>query len=132
MHVLLGVPIMSGTEVFAEDWYRELGRTWGPSLLSDQQTGGGLLWVFGDVVTLGFLAGLYAHWLKSDARDTRRIDRQLDRLYGDSPVMPVPWATTTGAAQRRPPLGAPTLPEQRLSGPAVEGPSGGRGEASDR
>lgn len=112
MHVLLGVPIMSGNEVFAEDWYAALGRDWGPSLLADQQTGGGLLWVFGDVVTVGFLAGLYLHWLRSDARDARRVDRHLDRLYGSATTMPVPWA----------------VPAQELAGP----PGDAVGDPSER
>lgn len=103
MHVLLGVPIMTGNEVFALDFYTELGRTWGPTLLEDQQTGGGLLWVFGDVVTVGFLAGLYLQWLRSDARDARRIDRQLDRIYGDAATIPVPWS----------------VPPERSSGPVA-------------
>ena len=91
MHVLLGIPVMMGSDVFAESYYLELGRTWGPTLLSDQQTGGGLLWVFGDVVTVAFLGGIYLQWLRSDAREARRTDRQLDRLYGDGPTMPAPW-----------------------------------------
>lgn len=105
MHVLLGVPIMTGNEIFALDYYTELGRTWGPTLLEDQQTGGGLLWVFGDVVTVGFLAGLYLQWLRSDARDARRIDRQLDRIHGDAARIPVPWAVPP-----EPPAGTPPAP----------------------
>lgn len=93
VHVLLGVPIMMGGEVFAVDYYTELGRTWGPSLLSDQQTGGALLWAFGDVAVIAFLAGMFGHWLRSDARDARRIDRDLDRRYGTGPTMPAPWST---------------------------------------
>lgn len=131
MHVVLGVPIMSGNEVFAEEWYQEVGRTWGPSLLSDQQAGGGLLWVFGDVVTIGFLAGLYTHWLRSDARDARRIDRQLDRLYGAAPRMPVPWSSAPTAAtepataavpEPRPPQRVPRRP---IDGPASSSSDGG-------
>ena len=91
MHVLLGIPVMMGSDIFAESYYLELDRSWGPTLLSDQQTGGGLLWIFGDVVTVAFLGGIYLQWLRSDAREARRTDRQLDRLYGDGPTMPAPW-----------------------------------------
>lgn len=95
MHVLLGVPVMMGDDVFALDYYRELGRTWGPSLVEDQQFGGGLLWVFGDVVTVAFLAGVFAQWLRSDSREAKRVDRNLDRLYGDGPTMPAPWTVSS-------------------------------------
>ncbi len=93
VHVLLGVPIMMGNEIFAVDYYTELARSWGPTMLEDQQTGGGLLWVFGDVVVVAFLGGMFAHWLRSDERDARRIDRDLDRRYGAGPTMPVPWSS---------------------------------------
>ena len=95
MHVLLGIPVMMGNNIFAQSYYEELGRTWGPSLLSDQQVGGGLLWVFGDVVTVAFLGGIFLQWLRSDAREAKRVDRQLDRLYGDGPSMPAPWTVAT-------------------------------------
>jgi len=91
MHVLLGIPVMMGQNIFAEGYYTELARDWGPTLLSDQQVGGGLLWVFGDVVTIAFLAGIFLQWLRSDARDARRVDRQLDRLHGDATRIPAPW-----------------------------------------
>ena len=54
-------------------------------------SGGGLLWVFGDVVTVAFLGGVFLQWLRSDAREAKRVDRNLDRLYGDGPTMPAPW-----------------------------------------
>lgn len=95
IHVLLGVPIMMGSDVFALEYYTELGRTWGPTLVEDQQTGGGLLWVFGDVVVIAFLAGMFGQWLRSDDRDARRTDRDLDRRFGDGATMPVPWADST-------------------------------------
>ena len=98
MHVLLGIPVMMGNDVFAQSYYEQLGRDWGPSLLSDQQVGGGLLWVFGDVVTVAFLGGIFLQWLRSDAREARRVDRQLDRLYGAGPSMPAPWTVDVPAA----------------------------------
>ncbi len=108
MHVLLGIPVMMGNQIFARGYYEQLGRTWGDSLLADQQLGGGLLWVFGDVVTIAFLAGLFGQWLKSDAREARRVDRNLDRLYGNGPTMPAPWTV-----DQSPATAGPSLPEPR-------------------
>ena len=105
MHVLLGIPVMMGNEIFAEDYYAGLARDWGPTLLTDQQTGGGLLWVFGDVVTVAFLGGIFLQWLRADDREARRTDRQLDRLHGDSPTMPAPW-TVPAAESRRAAVGS--------------------------
>ena len=113
MHVLLGIPVMMGNDIFAEGYYRELARDWGPTLLSDQQVGGGLLWVFGDVVTVAFLGGIFLQWLRSDARDARRVDRQLDRLYGDAARMPAPWTVPPAAEPVPAALPAATPPRQR-------------------
>lgn len=96
-HVLLGVPIMMGTQVFAYDYYDALGRAWGPSLVADQQLGGSLLWALGDVTTLVFLIGVIVQWVRSDAREARRTDRQLDRIYGDAATVPPWWLASTDA-----------------------------------
>jgi cytochrome c oxidase assembly factor CtaG len=89
-HVLLGIPIMMGTDVFAEDFYRALDRGWGPSLVDDQQTGGAILWLLGDLTVVGFLVGFLGQWMRADEREARRVDRQLDRRYGADATTP-PW-----------------------------------------
>lgn len=98
MHVLLGIPLMLSSGVIAEDYYRELGRTWGPSLLTDQFIGGGILWVFADVVSLIFLAAFGYQWMRHDRRETRRVDRHLDRMHGDSPTTRPWWEQPADAA----------------------------------
>lgn len=92
MHVLLGIPLMMSADsnIIAVDYYQELGRTWGPSLASDQKIGGGILWVFADVVSIIFLIAFGTQWNRSDRRESRRVDRHLDRLHGDSPTVK-PW-----------------------------------------
>lgn len=78
-HAFLGISIMGGTVLVAGDYYRELGRTWGPSLLGDQNVGGGLLWAFGDLVTVVVLSALFVQWVRADEREAVRVDRSLDR-----------------------------------------------------
>ena len=48
--------------------------------MSDQQTGGAIMWAFGDVVGVVFLGALLIQWAKADAREAERTDRHLDRL----------------------------------------------------
>lgn len=79
-HAILGITIMQSTSPIAADFYRELGRTWGPSLAQDQNIGGGILWASGDLLGLLFFAVLLVQWIRADAREAARIDRHLDRL----------------------------------------------------
>ncbi len=78
-HAFLGISIMAATSPVAGDYYRALGRTWGPTLLGDQNIGGGLLWAFGDLVTVVVLAALFVQWVRADEREAVRLDRRQDR-----------------------------------------------------
>jgi putative copper resistance protein D len=78
-HAWLGISIMSAKTVLAGDYYRELARPWGPSLLSDQSTGGALLWITGDLVGVIIVAALFVQWSRADSREAARTDRSLDR-----------------------------------------------------
>jgi putative copper resistance protein D len=78
-HAWLGVSIMSDSAVIAGDYYRDLARPWGPTLLHDQSIGGGLLWAAGDLVGLIVVAALVVQWVRADSREALRVDRRLDR-----------------------------------------------------
>ena len=90
MHILLGIPIMLMKAVIAEDFYLEVARDWGPTLLDDQAVGGGVLWGFGDVSSAALIGAFVVQWYQSDEREARRVDRQLDRLHGAGQMM-LPW-----------------------------------------
>lgn len=89
-HVILGVPIMMGLRPFARDFYLQTGASL-QQLVEDQQLAGALLWVLGDVTMLCFLIGFIPQWIRSDRREARRTDRQLDRLYGKDTTTLTPW-----------------------------------------
>jgi putative copper resistance protein D len=78
-HAFFGVSIMGGTGLLAADYFGNLGRTWGPSALLDQQTGGAVAWGIGEVPTLLVAIGVAVMWSRSDERETRRTDRAADR-----------------------------------------------------
>jgi cytochrome c oxidase assembly factor CtaG len=102
MHVVLGLPIMMGDRLFAPSYYLELGRTWGPSLLEDQQLGGAILWGFGDISAGVLVAAFAAQWYRSDEREARRVDRALDRVHGSAATVPPWWMRHDGAAESFP------------------------------
>ena len=74
----IGVAIYQAPDVLYSH-YANLGRTWGPSPLFDQQIAGTIMWLMGDMMLLGALALMGASWMKHEELETRRIDRQLAR-----------------------------------------------------
>jgi cytochrome c oxidase assembly factor CtaG len=101
-HAFLGVAIMSSRAITAKDWYAGLHRDWGPSLASDQNTAGAILWSTGDVVALIVLGSLFVQWARASEREAVREDRRLDRLEAEE-----------AAAQARAAAYDGTLPRQR-------------------
>ncbi|MEV5409302.1 cytochrome c oxidase assembly protein [Thermopolyspora sp. NPDC052614] len=79
-HAFFGVALMSMTTVIAEEWYVQLGRTWGASSLADQSAGGGIAWGFGEIPTLIVVIALAFQWYQSDERRARQADRRADAV----------------------------------------------------
>jgi putative copper resistance protein D len=78
--------MMTGS-VIASGWYEQLDRTWGESLLREQQNGGAIAWGFGEIPTLIVLLAIAAQWYQSDERTARRSDRKADRTPGGDPEL---------------------------------------------
>jgi len=78
-HAFFGVALTTGTTLLAPDFFEQLRLPWGPDLLVDQRNAGAVAWGVGEVPTV-LLAMLVAlSWVRSDAAETRRRDRQADR-----------------------------------------------------
>ena len=90
MHVLVGLPIMLSDRPYAADYFLALGRNTPAEIVTDLNTGGALLWAFGDISAIVLILGFVTAWSRSDARDARRLDRALDRIHGTGPTM-TPW-----------------------------------------
>ena len=74
----LGLVLWLSPHIVAEGYYQALGRTWGPSLRTDQIVGAGVLWIVGDLAGLPFLGALMHRMSHDDAAEAAVIDRQLD------------------------------------------------------
>jgi len=79
VHALLALAIMSYNKVFAESWYVGLHRPWGGNLLTDQQTGGGLMWAAGELMGALVFVALFIQWSRAEDRSARREDRRAER-----------------------------------------------------
>jgi putative membrane protein len=73
----LGVALMS-TRTVLYPHYLTNGRTWGPSPIEDQQLGGIIMWVVGDVAFLAGMAVVVAMWARHEERRTARLDARLE------------------------------------------------------
>ena len=73
-----GIAIRLRTSILGYDHYHAVGRTWGPTLLHDQQFGGAIVWFLAEIIDLPVLALLVVAWIRADEREAKIIDRQLD------------------------------------------------------
>jgi cytochrome c oxidase assembly factor CtaG len=74
----LGIAVAGNSLLIGGGYYHALGRPFGPSIRMDQVFGGGVLWVFGDLVGLPFLAVQLIHMIKEDESEAAEIDAELD------------------------------------------------------
>ena len=78
-HAFFAIAVMSADTVFAGDYWRLLDRPFSTDLLADQYLGGGIAWAMGEVPLLLVMGALFVQWIRSDAREAKRNDRQADR-----------------------------------------------------
>ena len=90
VHVILGISVMMSEYVIAGDFYAALPQPWLPDPLEDQRMGGGILWIFGDIVGLAMIFPLLLQWSRSEEREAARTDRRLDRASPGA-ERTVPW-----------------------------------------
>jgi cytochrome c oxidase assembly factor CtaG len=78
-HAFFGVALTTGTTVLAPTFYRALHLPWTVDLLADQRNGGAVAWGAGELPTLILALLVTLAWVRSDAAETTRLDRQADR-----------------------------------------------------
>ncbi len=78
-HAFFGLSLITSSGLLLADWFGAMGRTWGQLPLADQQTGGGIAWSIGEIPTVILAIVVAIQWSRSDARETKRRDRNADR-----------------------------------------------------
>jgi putative membrane protein len=82
---LVGIPmqIVAALITFADDvlypWYVAAPRTWGLSPLDDQQLGGLLMWIPGNLWLFAAIGVLFFRWAREDQDDKRVIQSEVAR-----------------------------------------------------
>ncbi|WP_330276114.1 cytochrome c oxidase assembly protein [Lentzea sp. NBC_00516] len=82
-HAFFGVILMNKQTVIAEYFYRTLGLTWMPDLLTDQRLGGGIAWATGEIPMLVVVLALLHQWARADHKEAVRFDRATDNGHDD-------------------------------------------------
>ena len=97
---ILGLSVVASNSLLGGAYYHALARPWGPSLRTDQVLGGGVLWIFGDIVGLPFLAAQLIQMIREDEADAEVIDAELDAqeaaLAADEPAAARPGIQVPG------------------------------------
>ena len=81
-NTFLAVTILNSSVVLYTH-YATLVRTWGPSVLDDQQIAGGLMWISGDILFLTGIAAIIAGWMAHEKRQEVAVDRRADAQRAD-------------------------------------------------
>lgn len=78
-HAFFGLSIMQGTWLLAPGFFKTVDVPWVDDLLYDQQIGGAIAWGIGEIPTLIVVLMITLGWMRTDARETKRYDRQAAR-----------------------------------------------------
>jgi cytochrome c oxidase assembly factor CtaG/putative copper export protein len=78
-HAFFGVALTTGSAILAPTFYQGLHLPWTVDLLADQRNGGAVAWGIGELPTLILALLVTLAWVRSDAAETTRLDRQADR-----------------------------------------------------
>ncbi|QXE38469.1 cytochrome c oxidase assembly protein [Streptomyces sp. GMY02] len=85
-HSFFSIALMSSTDLIGGDYFQAVERVWGATLADDQYRAGAIAWATGDIPMLITTITLAAQWVRSDAREAKRIDRAIDRGDGKDPL----------------------------------------------
>jgi putative copper resistance protein D len=101
----LGVALLSASTVLYPHYLTNV-REWGPSPLEDQQLGGVIMWVVGDLAFLAGMAVVVVLWMRHEERRTIRLDARLaaDRAARGEEA----WTPRGASDQRRVDYGEPS------------------------
>ncbi|WP_328437812.1 bifunctional copper resistance protein CopD/cytochrome c oxidase assembly protein [Streptomyces sp. NBC_00444] len=85
-HSWFSISLMSSTALIGEGWWTLLDRPWVADALDDQYNGGAIAWATGDIPVLITTIVLAIQWMRSDQREARRVDRQIERGGDTDPL----------------------------------------------
>ena len=80
IHAFFSVALLSTTTLIDKGYYASQNAPWlGLGVLDDQRAGGSVSWAMGEIPIILALIATFILWMRDDAKETRRIDRNEER-----------------------------------------------------
>jgi putative membrane protein len=114
-HAVLGLTIMQSASLIGGSYYPSLHLAYADPF-TDQRLAGGILWAGGEVVSVTMLAALVVQWMRAADKETRRLDRALDRSERLR-AQAAPAAETPGDRPARVPAAEPEVGDDGMTAP---------------
>ncbi|MGA5191497.1 cytochrome c oxidase assembly protein [Streptomyces griseoincarnatus] len=112
-HSWFSISLMSSSALIGEGWWSLLDRPWVEDALADQYDAGAIAWATGDIPVLITTIILAIQWVRSDLREARRVDRQIDRGDAGDPLAAYnAYLAGLHARDRRPARATTTTPTE--------------------
>jgi putative copper resistance protein D len=80
IHAFFSIALMSSTSLLDGGYFASLQRPWFVDLFADQKLGGSIGWAMGEIPIIIALIATFIQWVRDDAREAKRFDRNADRL----------------------------------------------------
>jgi cytochrome c oxidase assembly factor CtaG len=80
IHAFFSIALLSTSTLIDRGFYSSQNIPWlGSGLLDDQRAGGSWSWAMGEIPIILALIATFILWMRDDAKESRRIDRNEER-----------------------------------------------------
>jgi putative copper resistance protein D len=80
IHAFFSISLLATTSLIDNGFYSSQNIPWlGTGILDDQRAGGSVSWAMGEIPIILALIATFILWMRDDAKETRRIDRNEER-----------------------------------------------------
>lgn len=83
IHAFFSIALMSSSALLDGGYFASLQRPWFIDLIADQKLGGSIGWAMGEIPIVIALIATFIQWVRDDAREAKRLDRNSDRLLSE-------------------------------------------------
>ena len=79
IHAFFSIALQASNTLIDGGYYEALNRPWATDLLADQKTGAAIGWAMGEIPIIIALIATFIQWMRSDAREAKRADKNSER-----------------------------------------------------